>query len=659
MPLWSVLSSRHFLHCFKLKPLIFLHAISGQLRWKRWHVYCDASEMIPRFPPMRAFFSSASRSLEVFLSFHYSEFHIERKETTMATSSPKPNILLILSDEEQNWTWLEKVAQQSDGTEANGFGAAWPVNPATGKRELWYGYQQLFPTRYSLMQKGLSFRHYYTPTAPCSPARSVIFTGLHTAQTRVFDNVDLSTFTPSGKYYYQDSMLPYDSSTGQGIRTIGQMLAEAGYYCAYKGKWHLTRGEQAASMGLVPPGHAESTTNYHSEEVPYFELEKYGFHDWQGFDFGGSRLAEGYYDDGYTASDAIGWLETKGKSLNEQGQPWFLAVSFVNPHDIAVYPTYPEKVMPQYVTGAAPNLEDPDNSNKPAVHALWRKVWDLALAPVQENDPARDWLNLRNSYLEYHRLVDIWMGHLVDALQTQLANSAKLADNTIITFSADHGELGGAHKLRTKGPEMYYESKSAPLIIAGPPGLELSRDWQRSNGGDPITTTSLASHLDLAPTFLTWAGVLDAGQKTYGLKGHILTPILKDPSTTIRQEVLFTSDAAQVWAPSKFTFADDDKIFSRGIFWRDPQTGKLYKYGRYFRPGMQAQGPYEYELYDWSTEEGQSETVNQAGLSQYEELMKQLDDRLNYAIELEGETVQPHDLTGKPTPILERDRGPE
>lgn len=577
----------------------------------------------------------------------------------MSTSLPRPNILLILSDEEQNWTWLEKVAQQDTVTGANGFGADWPVNPATGKRELWYGYQQLFPTRYSLMQRGMSFRHHYTPTAPCSPARAVMFTGQHTARTRVFDNVDLNLVTPTGRYYYQDSMQPFDPSTGKGIRTIGQMLADAGYYCAYKGKWHLTRPAQAFPMGLTPSGEYEETPNYFGDSVPSFELKKYGFEDWQGFDFGGIRLAEGYQDDPRVAAAAIEWIGTKGKSLNDQGQPWFLAVSFVNPHDIAIYPVYPDPptVMPQYVTQAAPNLVDPENSNKPAVHALWRKLWTLAIqAPVEENNPAKDWLNMRNCYLEFHRLVDKEMGSVVDALQTKLANNTKLSDNTIITFSADHGELGGAHKLRTKGPEMYYESKTAPLIIAGPPSLELCRNWQRSNGGDLVTTSSLASHLDLVPTFLRWAGVSD-GYAKYGLRGHDLTPILEDAVTTVRQEVLFTSDAAQVWEGSKFTFADDDKIFSRGIFWRDPQTGNLYKYGRYFRPG-QSQGPYEYEFYDWSSEEGQSETVNQAGLSQYEGLISQLNERLDSVIQAENEMVRPHDPTGKPTPLVERDREP-
>jgi arylsulfatase len=40
-----------------------------------------------------------------------------------------------------------------------------------------------------LRRNGVRFNNYFTPTAPCSPARSVIFTGHHTVDNGVVDNI--------------------------------------------------------------------------------------------------------------------------------------------------------------------------------------------------------------------------------------------------------------------------------------------------------------------------------------------------------------------------------------------------------------------------------------------------------------------------------------
>jgi arylsulfatase A-like enzyme len=62
-------------------------------------------------------------------------------------------------------------------------------------------------------------------SAQCSSSRSVIYTGQHMPLTEIYDN---------------DNM-PYIRPLDPALGTLGSMLRTAGYYCAYQGKWHLSR----------------------------------------------------------------------------------------------------------------------------------------------------------------------------------------------------------------------------------------------------------------------------------------------------------------------------------------------------------------------------------------------------------------------------------
>src|SRR5262245_20367762 len=82
------------------------------------------------------------------------------------------------------------------------------------------------PARERLQQTGVTFHNHYCPATQCTPSRSVLMTGLQTPDNRMFENTDM----------------PWIRDMSTEIPTIGHMLLKAGYYTAYKGKWHLNRG---------------------------------------------------------------------------------------------------------------------------------------------------------------------------------------------------------------------------------------------------------------------------------------------------------------------------------------------------------------------------------------------------------------------------------
>ncbi len=112
------------------------------------------------------------------------------------------------------------------------------------------------PAHERLMKQGTTFLNHRINSCVCTPSRSVLYTGQHIQQTKMFDNTNF----------------PWIASMSTDLRTIGDTLREAGYYTAYKGKWHLTKEfETVNELG--------SSTKIFTKE-----MEAYGFSDlhWRG-----------------------------------------------------------------------------------------------------------------------------------------------------------------------------------------------------------------------------------------------------------------------------------------------------------------------------------------------------------------------------------------
>ena len=100
----------------------------------------------------------------------------------------KPNILLILNDQERQRDWLPAELD--------------------------------LPARQRLIDGGLEFTSHYTNTSPCSPSRASLFTGQYVYQHGVLEN----------------STGPNNPELPTSTRTLGHMLREQGYRTGYKGK---------------------------------------------------------------------------------------------------------------------------------------------------------------------------------------------------------------------------------------------------------------------------------------------------------------------------------------------------------------------------------------------------------------------------------------
>ena len=109
------------------------------------------------------------------------------------------------------------------------------------------------------------------------------------------------------------------------------------------------------------------------------------------------------------------------------------------------------------------------------------------------------------------------------------------ADNTIVVFTSDHGDMMGEHGLFLKGFMPYRGTMQVPMVIRTP-------DEMPGNAG--ARTSRLASSIDIGPTLMDLVGVTAFD----GIQGHALTPILADPNEAVREHVLIEDDIADVTA---------------------------------------------------------------------------------------------------------------
>ena len=369
--------------------------------------------------------------------------------------------------------------------------------------ELPVGYS--LPAHERLRKQGTTFVNHRINSCVCTPSRSVLYTGQHIQQTGMFDNTNF----------------PWIKSLSPDIRTVGDLLRDAGYYTAYKGKWHLTKEFETVNT-LADPSRLFTK-----------EMEAYGFSDYFGIGDIIAHTQGGYLHDGITAAMGASWLRGKGRALAAEGKPWFLAVNLVNPHDVMFYDTDAPGTPLRPQRGLAHVARDPADPlyakkwefalpashfqpiaapGRPAAHHDFLRSHDAMAGEIPNEEPR--WRSRHNYYLNCLRDVDRNIATVLAEL-----DAAGLAERTIVVLTADHGDMDGAHQLHAKGAAAYREQNQVPLIVVHPAYA----------GGKQCR--AVTSHLDIAPTLVALTGAAPAkrAEIVKGLKGKDLSAVLAAP----------------------------------------------------------------------------------------------------------------------------------
>ena len=430
------------------------------------------------------------------------------------------------------------------------------------------------PNLQGLREGGVSFASHYTASNDCTPARAALLTGLYTHQT--------------------GCLITGGSTLDAAFPTWGRLLRDQGYSTSWYGKWHLTHRD-----------------NHWNEETGPAALARYGFAGGT-FPSPDGAPGQGWRVDPRIAEEFEEWFASL-----EGSEPWCTTVSFVNPHDIAWWYRFSDRVAseaqaPIIANALPPNFETPEMllaGRKPMLQRSLQETAARSFGAVPFTGPEAQsaWLPFLDLYLKLQLEVNRHVGRI---LQT-LASRPEIAANTVIVFSADHGEYGASHGLRGKGAGAYDEAIRVPLIVKDPRGL--------LTNAPEATRTQLSSSVDVAPLLLTIASGSNAWREE-ARYAHLaqrldLAGILADPDAAGRPYVLHATDEIVT------EFATEPYAAGAPLHVVAMRTGAA-KYATYsnWAVGRTAEldEGRERELYDYTTQAGRLEMDNVAGESTLE-----------------------------------------
>ncbi len=305
------------------------------------------------------------------------------------------------------------------------------------------------PNLDALAQRGMLFERAYSNCPVCTPFRINLFTGLYSSQTNTMKNA-----------------LPIPP----GCVTLAEALNAGGYRTCYVGKWHIG----GAGNGPI----AEELRGGFSDFI--------GYQCYNGFVndvcFYDSDNREHCFDRHRTDVTTDLAIE---KLHNLAAHPFALFVSYQAPH----YPVQPALEFDRMYEGVTiqrrPNSQEIDP---------YTRTWSPP-SPWPP-DPCPDYQRYGNNLNEYLRLYYALVTQIDANVGRILAELERLgrADDTVVVFTSDHGDMQGSHGLKNKSLP-HEESSGIPLIVRVPGGPAGS------------VTDALVSGIDFFPTCLDWLGL--------------------------------------------------------------------------------------------------------------------------------------------------------
>ena len=328
----------------------------------------------------------------------------------------------------------------------------------------------------ALAERGVNFTNAYTASPICTPARAALMTGLHVSRTGSYDNGD-----------------PFQSF----VPTFAHYLTNQEYEVVLSGKMHFIGADQLhgfrrrLNTDLYPSNFIWSypLLNENDPEAMAFDFAP----QYQAQNIGPGWCTELQYDE-ETHFRALEYLR------HPPDGPFMLAVSFTSPHPPYVVP---KKYWELYKDAELPMPHYPGDMDE--------RYSDLDRAFLRwyglDRNPIRDPKHLtamRRGFCALAHYVDDKLGELLDVLE-----ESGLRDNTVVMFTADHGEMLGEKGLIQKR-SLYDWSTRIPMVIDDP----------RAGHGVVETPVSL---IDIPATLLDIAGA----EAARPLDGRSLLPALR------------------------------------------------------------------------------------------------------------------------------------
>lgn len=341
-----------------------------------------------------------------------------------------------------------------------------------------------------LAQDGVLFTSAHCGTMACGPARASIFTGLHADEHGMQSN--------SHEFFDPDRPV------------LVERLREVGYDTALVGKLHLKPFHRHFGFRYFLR-HDAPYTNYLPEEayesayVAYLAGAAFGgrrdevirrfTEDESCLDTDERRFILGtniagqpeHHEAAWAVREAMRYLTQE----RDRTRPFFLCVGFYGPHQPYLCP--PPWDLSLYPPAGLPLPRGFDNpvDDKPilmASPALERRTRREARGWTLET-----YREVLSAYYGYVAWIDHCVGRLLDFMRER-----GLYDETLVIFTADHGDMGGQYRLFYKGLP-YEGSTHVPLIVRDPRGRAIGCLGCEVSNMDVFATCLTAAGAEVPP----------------------------------------------------------------------------------------------------------------------------------------------------------------
>lgn len=346
----------------------------------------------------------------------------------------------------------------------------------------------------ALAAEGVWFSNAFSPIPVCCPARQSMLRGKRAESFGALWNykngLQVSALEPTDYTWVKD-------------------LQKHGYSTGHIGKWSIHPHHNPDQYGF--------TNDIKESEYSAFRKKTYpnvAFHN--GF------LGE---IDPVPLEDArTHWMAKKAVSMIKEysleDTPWLLSMDFPEPH-LPCRPSgkfaemYDPKDIPEW--GSFPDTF----MNKPYIQKQQLVSWNI------ENYTWEDWAPIVARYYGTISQVDDAIGIVLCALD-QLG----LKEDTIVIYSADHGDMCGGHRMLDKHYVLYDDNTHIPLVIRWPGKIAKGHDCSEF----------VCHSLDIPPTILECIDI----ELQDDFTGRSLLPLMKGEKVSDwRKEVVSTYNGQQ------------------------------------------------------------------------------------------------------------------
>ena len=331
------------------------------------------------------------------------------------------------------------------------------------------------PNLDKLAGNGAMSRNNYANNPVCLPSRVSIFSGRFPNQTGIMCN------------QYKGEWLSFEKS-------LPSYLKHAGYRLGYVGKNHAFSDRVFDHFDYTSFRDRDAFRAYSKYSPPYWHSDVL----WPEEDCNPRKNTD----------DAIRFIDQSNAT-----QPFFLCVSYFDPHPPYMAPAD----YAQHYDAAAMKLPEYIDPAK-----LGGRIAEQQKALHYNVLPKAD---LKETMRYYHASVEWGVDHQIGQIIKTLEKKG-IAENTILVFTADHGDFMGEFNMVRKGMFLYDALLNVPMIWYGPGNIKKG-----------LLLNELTQNVDIFPTLLDFAGIAIPGQ----LVGRSLKEALQGKKSMAEERAVFAA----------------------------------------------------------------------------------------------------------------------